>query len=70
MMEKATLIAYLHTRFEVAVEGNPRAINVLKDLLVPNTLVKGIRVYEGDPLEVTTALNYDALKELRAGSKK
>jgi len=62
-MLSASITVYLHNRSSWVYTGLPQAVDVLKDLLVPNTLVRGIVVYHGD--EKVEQLNYTALKEMR-----
>jgi len=68
-MATQLLVWYQHNGFSGSVEGNDHAIDALKELVVPNTQVKSIIVYERvedtPPLRVVERLNYTALKELR-----
>lgn len=63
--QDAQLTADLHTGFQVTVSGNAKALDVLKGLLVPVSVVKSIRVFDNTTREYTTRLNYTALKALR-----
>jgi hypothetical protein len=68
-MDERILVAYLHNGFSMQVQGNERSIDVLKQLIVPNTLVKGIAIYTAEPVPTERSkveqLNYTALKALR-----
>lgn len=59
------LAFYMHNGFSSGFTGNTKAIDVLKELLIPNREVKGIAIYGETPLRKLESLNYTQLKELR-----
>ena len=65
--DKDVLMVDLFSRFQIAVEGFPASISVLKSLLIPLAIVKSIRVWSKATQEYTTQLNHTKIKEIRNG---
>lgn len=75
-MIEQTLLAELHNGGQIMVEGNSTSIDILKERLVQDVLVKHITVYQhgeshpetvGALLTKASTLNYTQLKAMRAG---
>lgn len=64
--KKDLLLADMWTGFQIAVEGHPKSVDVLLELLKPHIDVRSIRVWSGEKQEYTTKLNYTELKGLRS----
>jgi hypothetical protein len=65
-MSDNTLVVHMHNGFSAQVHGNPEGIDVIAMLLIPNTSVKAIALYGGEPLAKIKTLNYTQLKAARS----
>lgn len=67
----ALVVVWLHNGFSASYDTNEKSADVLKDLLIPNPLVKAIYVYHGNPphRKCVLTLTYTQLKELRANAQ-
>lgn len=73
-MIEQTLLADLHNGGQIMVEGNSTSIDILKERLIQDVLVKFISIYQhpeprpetvGPALVKVQSINYTQLKELR-----
>ena len=62
-----TLLADVFNGFQIVVSGNPKSLDVLKNLLVKDRTVRSIRIFDNEAGDYVVKLNYTALKELRNG---
>lgn len=58
-----------HNRFQGYVLGNEVEINALTQLLIPNTMVRSISVYDVESDVKVDSWNYTRLKEVRSTMK-
>lgn len=72
-LETHLLVAHLHNRSSISVFGNATSIDILKERLIQDTLVKSIQIYRthadaprSDVIEDRIlSLNYTKLRQLR-----
>lgn len=63
MNEETVLTLWLHDRYSITVRGNLSALSRLRDLVIPDTLVKGyMMVRQGKKIE---SMNYTQIKARR-----
>lgn len=59
------LMAERWDQFQIVVNGSAPSIDVLKNILVPDSAIRSIRIFDIDSNEYVLKLNYTALKEAR-----